>query len=177
MENIAGYVLDHTTRDANLWHHLNADERGPYFVSPMNRPRRDLFLKLVRLQRQHAPGCDPLDGREHGLDRAARWIGNRALAIRFVGLGVILGVFELATSWEAVPGEDLEHVDRRLAGRGEVRFRLTGSRPRTATRASANEAAPQPARWQPVVRRARYTRRKPTRAYGMTASARDGRPN
>jgi hypothetical protein len=171
MENIAGYLLDHTTRNESRWRRADDAKRGPYLVSAIHGPRKDVFLRLIRLQTQSSSGCNPLDRRAHGLDEIARWIGNRALAIRFIGLGVILGAFELATPWEAVLGEDLESMDRRLAVRGAVRFRLKGSRPWTAVLGSANQTTSQQSRRRPGPRRARYTRRKPARGYGLTAPA------
>jgi hypothetical protein len=52
-----------------------------------------------------------------------------ALAARFVGLGVILGVFELADPWEGRAGEehrDMQGPAERVDG---LRFRLKGPRP------------------------------------------------
>ena len=58
-------------------------------------------MRLIRLHREKSPGCNPLDGREHGLSEIALWIRNKALAVRFVGLGVILGIFEITSSADA----------------------------------------------------------------------------
>lgn len=158
MENIAGYVLDHTSRDEGRWRRLPADRRGPYFVSAIHGPRRDEFLRLLRRHREESPGRNPLDGREHALGEMVRWIGIAPLAIRFVGLGVILGVFELASPWEAGAGEDREAVDRR-PGRGEGwRFRLKGSRPRAAIEGPGDGAGAARGRRRPGPRRPRWTR-------------------
>ena len=57
----------------------------------VHAPEKAEFLRLARLHREKSPALNPLDGREHGLGEVARWIGMTQLAIRFVGLGVILG--------------------------------------------------------------------------------------
>jgi hypothetical protein len=167
MENIAGYVLDHTCRDEVRWRRLPAGERGPYLVSALHGPRRDEFLRLVRRHREISTGYNPLDGREHGLGEVTRWLGIAPLAIRFVGLGVILGVFELTSPWEAVVGEDCESVDRRL-GRGDGwRFRLKGSRARIPSGRPGPAAEVAGCRRRPGPRRIRWTRCARARTGGI----------
>jgi hypothetical protein len=163
METIAGYVFDHTSRDEDRWHRLPADRRGPYFVSASHGPEKAEFLRLVRLHRQKAPGCNPLDGREHGLGEIARWIGIAPLAARFVGLGVLLGVFEQVTPWEALPGETREDMGRG----GGWRFRLKGARPRVAIADAGNRAGASVSRRRPGPRRPRWTRGPRARACGI----------
>jgi hypothetical protein len=114
VENIAGYVFDHTTLDQSRWHRLGADERGPYRVSASHDPQKDRFLDFIHLHAEKAPRCNPLDGRKHRLSEIAGWIGNRALARRFIGLGVILGVFELVRQPPGRGGADCEDLIRRL---------------------------------------------------------------
>lgn len=170
MENIAGYVLDHTARDEARWHGLPADERGPFLVSALHSPRRDALLRLARLQCERIPGCDPFDGHEHGLDEVARWIGNRALAVRFVGLGVILGLFELTPLRAATSGEGAGATLRGAGGPDEWRFRLKGARPtRTAPEAGGDVAGPEWASRRPGPRRPRYVRCRRPRAGGFYA--------
>jgi hypothetical protein len=135
VENIGGYVFDHTTRNASRWNTLQADERGPFFVSTLNAPRKDEFLRYVRQHMEKSPGCNPLDGREHMIGEIARWIGVRALAVRFVSLGVLLGVFELASPRESRPGE----TDPEMCLLGE-RFRAKGTHPGAAIKGSARQA-------------------------------------
>jgi hypothetical protein len=124
VENIAGYVYDHTRCDARRWRQLGAELRGPYFVSPVNRPRREEFLKSVRLHIEKHAGCDPLDGQVHTIEEVTRWIGIRELALRFIGLGVILGVFQLEQPWLARDDEKHEDMIKRLQRENGARFRL-----------------------------------------------------
>jgi len=122
--NIAGYVFDHTTCDARRWQQLEAGQQGPYLVSMVNGPHRDEFLRFARTHVEKNPCCDPLDGRAHDLTEVTRWIGIRELALRFIGLGVILGVFELVQPWVRREQESHEDMIDRLERENEARFRL-----------------------------------------------------
>jgi len=123
VENIAGYVYDHTTGDARRWHQLDADQRGPFFVSMVHGPQRDEFLSSTRSHAENHPGCDPLDGRVHRLEEVTRWIGIRELALRFIGLGVSLGVFELVRPWMRREPENHEDMINRLERDNDAQFR------------------------------------------------------
>jgi len=124
VENIAGYVYDHTTCNARRWRRLEADQHGPFFVSIVHGPERDEFLRCTRTHAENNPGCDPLDGRVHSLQEVTRWIGIRELALRFIGLGVILGVFELVRPWTSREHENHEDMINRLERDNDAQFRL-----------------------------------------------------
>jgi hypothetical protein len=165
MQNIACYVLDHTTRDVGRW--LTADEQGPYFVSALYAPRKTEFLRLARLHIETSPACNPFDGREHTVGEIARWIRNRALAVRFVGLGVILGIFELAEPSDAQTTVNREETSEELEKMVQARFRLKGSRHRKAIGPSTYDAGLSQARRQPGLRTPRYMRCRRTRTSGI----------
>lgn len=159
MENIAGYVFDHTTRDEALWRSLPAGERGPFLVSPRHTPCRDAFLRLVRLQSEKDLGCDPLDGHEHDFDEIARWIGIRGLAVRFIGLGVLLGLFELTAPRSSGSGVGVGGSWCGVEAPEAWRFRLKGARPsRKAPAVSGEVAEPARASRRLGPRRPRYVR-------------------
>jgi hypothetical protein len=124
VENIAGYVYDHTRHEPRRWRQLEADQQGTYFVSMVQSPIRAEFLRFARLHAVNHPCCDPLDGRTHSLREVTRWIGIRALAIRFISLGDFLGVLELVQP--SIRRKHGSHQDRiiRLNPDDEARFRL-----------------------------------------------------
>ena len=124
MDDIAGYVYDHTTCNARRWHQLKTDQQGPYFVSMLHGPRRDEFLRTGRSHTEHNSCCDPLDGQVHSLKDVTGWMGIRELALRFIGLGVILGAFELVQPWVRREQESHEDMINRLEQENEGRFRL-----------------------------------------------------
>jgi len=125
VENIAGYVYDHTTCDARGWHQLGGDQKGPFYVSMVHGAQRDEFLSSTRSHAEKNPGCDPRDGRVHSLKEMTRWIGIRELALRFIGLGVILGVFELVRPWTRRDQENHEDMINRLERDNDAEFRLS----------------------------------------------------
>jgi hypothetical protein len=165
MENIESFLLDHAIRDEARWHRLPEEARGPYFVSARFGPRKARFLELVRRKVEVAPGFNPLDGREHRLGEIARWLRCREFALRFVGIGVTLGVFELASPWEPRAGEANQDTDRCLEWSDEGRFRLAGSRPREAIGHPEDRNGPVSSRRRPGPRRPRYTRGPWTRTH------------
>ena len=132
MENIAGYVFDHTTCDARRWRQLEADQQGPYFVTMVHRPLKAEFLRSVRAHAENNASCDPLDGRVHTLKEITRWIGIRDLALRFIGLGVMLEVFELVQPWVRRERESHEDMMNRLERGNEVQFRAKVQSPLSA---------------------------------------------
>jgi hypothetical protein len=117
-EHLADYVADHTSCSESRWHKVGTDQRGPFPISSISKvvgqgieltPTRDTFLNLIR---SHMVGsdCNPLDGETHGFDELSRWFQSGGIVLPFVGLGVILGVFELVGPWreqEARPYDDL----------------------------------------------------------------------
>ena len=110
MENIAGYVYDHTTCNARSWRQAEPTNKVRTPCRWVHSPRRAEFLRYVRLHAEKNPCCNPLDGRVHSLKEVTSWIGIRELALRFIGLGVILGVFELVRAvGEARAGEPRGH--------------------------------------------------------------------
>jgi len=167
VQDIAGYVFDHTSRDAGRWHRLAAAERGPLLVSAVHAPREAEFLRLIRLHREKSPGCNPLDGREHSIGEIGRWLGIKALAVRFVGLGVILGVFELTSRWESPAGGDHQDPQGRPEQLDGLRFRLEGSRPREVIGGSGYGACAPSCRRRPGPRMPRQTRRRRARSGAM----------
>ena len=167
MENIAGYVFDHTSEDEGRWHRFAAEERGPHFVSALYGPQKAEFLRLVRLHREKSPGFDPLDGGEHRLGEVARWIGIKSLAARFVGLAIILGVFELADTREGRAAGDRQDKCRSPERVDDLRFRFKGSRPRAAIEGSGDRSGPRGCGRRPGPRRPRLTRCARARTCGI----------
>ena len=92
-------------------------------MSTAHSPRTAEFLRFVRLHADKNPCCDPLDGQVHNLKEVTRWIGIRELALRFIGLGVILGVFELVQPWVRREQENYEDTIGRLERDNDAQFR------------------------------------------------------
>ena len=129
VDNIAGYVYDHTTCHEPHWQSLEPNGQGPFFVSAKHPPGKDQFLEFIERHRDKNSWCDSLDGQVHSLDEIARWIGIGNLPVRFLGLGVILDVFKLLQPWEGRERRSGEEMSRHLEGEDEGLFKLKVSRP------------------------------------------------
>lgn len=88
--------------------------------------------EFVRLSKAH-PGdfgpCDPLDGKEHGYQELGAWIGDQGLALLYMGLGHLLGVFDLLTPRTMLPKELADEMGMQLAGQGMVTVKLRKDKP------------------------------------------------
>lgn len=62
---------------------------------------------------------DVFDGAEHGYMELGGWIGDQGLALQYMGLGVLLGVFKLFTPKMLMPWLD-DETEMQIAGRGFV---------------------------------------------------------
>jgi len=62
--------------------------------------------------------CDPLDGKEHSYIELGGWIGSQNLALQMMGLGAVLGLWDLMTP-KSLPDLPKELMDQ-MAGQGMV---------------------------------------------------------
>lgn len=96
------------------------------------------FINLTRECHGEFLECDPLDGGSHSYQEFGGWIGSQALAIRYMGLGVILGIFKnlspRAVLGNTVPEELLQQAA--VTGFLQVQ-KVAPPAPETATNAEA----------------------------------------
>jgi len=97
--------------------------------TPMKRERFD------QISREAKAGAfatvDVFDGAEHGYIELGGWIGDQGLALRYMGLGVLLGAFELLTPL-TVMGLTADHpLTMQMAGAGMVTVRAKPTAPGT----------------------------------------------
>jgi hypothetical protein len=132
IDNLAKYVSDHTSCSEVRWHNIGPEQRGPLPISAVSTvcqqgieimPARGAFLELVR-SHQGGSDCNPLDGEEHGFAELSAWLPGSGLVRRFVGLGVILGVFDLVAPWrnDASYEEQVSFYQEQAGG--SFKFRL-----------------------------------------------------
>lgn len=97
-------------------------------VAKRGDPDEDTFRKLTAdFPGEYAP-CDPFDGREHNYMELGGWIGDQGLSMQYMGLGFLLGVFELLTPRTMLPAVDLPEANQvafdqivmKMAGHGLV---------------------------------------------------------
>lgn len=92
------------------------------------------FLELSRAHEGEFGPCDPCDGREHGYIELGGWLGDQGLALQYMGLGTLLGVFELLTPRTMLGLPDGDPLALRLARSGyvTVKVRSGAVRPETS---------------------------------------------
>jgi hypothetical protein len=114
MSKLAGYVLKHTMR---------TDSEGVdvqfFHVSQVGEPTEEELKTLI--QRHVGDFCevDLFDDREHGYIELGVWCGTQELALQLMGLGTILGLFELMTPNNMLP-DAYDELKNELAGKGFI---------------------------------------------------------
>jgi hypothetical protein len=88
--------------------------------------------EFIRLSKEY-PGefgpCDLFDGKEHNFMEIGGWIGDQGLALRFMGLGNLLGVFDLLTPRSVLGGLIDDKMAMDLAGKGMVTVQTKKEKP------------------------------------------------
>jgi hypothetical protein len=69
--------------------------------------------------------CDPLDGEEHNYLELGGWIGDQGLALQYMGLGVLLGVFKLLSPRTMLGDLITEEMGREMVGTGMLSIQST----------------------------------------------------
>jgi hypothetical protein len=60
-------------------------------------PSKDEFIELSRSHAGEFGECNPLDGDEHSYLELGGWLGDQGIALLYMALGNLLGVFDLLT--------------------------------------------------------------------------------
>lgn len=87
------------------------------------------FTRLTKEHEGKYGPCDPFDGKEHGYLELGGWIGDQALALRFMGLGHLLRVFDLLTPRTMLSKEFADEMGMEMAGKGMVTVQLMKEKP------------------------------------------------
>jgi hypothetical protein len=101
-------------------HQPNGHTADVYFfkVSAESTARHEDLIEEIKQHRGEFVECDPLDGKEHSFIELGGWIGDQGMALMLMGLGNILGLWNLMTP-NMLPGlpKDLADI---MAGQGMV---------------------------------------------------------
>lgn len=130
--NLAKYVQAHCVRGACQCGMCidapeNPEEHQPeghtadlvfFTVAAANEPDRDEFLDLVRAEHPNW-----LDGKEHSYLEMGADIGDQGIALMTMGLGELLGAWELLTPNSIMPFLD-DAIKMRMAGMGMITIRV-----------------------------------------------------
>lgn len=132
--SLAKYVLDHTLRDACRCGKC-IDPGNPdvvllphtvdmYFfnVCAVNNPQKDEFTDLISKHQGEFCEVNLFDGNEHGYMELGGWIGDQGLAMQFMGLGELLGLWKIMHPGKILDVNNPEQkvLADRMAGMGMV---------------------------------------------------------
>lgn len=106
MTPLVDYVINHTERGecncgqcADRGDNPDPDghtvDLGFFKLAAKNNPDKDTFIRLSEEHHGEFTSCIPTDGGEHNYLELGGWIGDQGLAMQYMGLGVLLGVFNL----------------------------------------------------------------------------------
>lgn len=91
-----------------------------FTVAAKGEPSADTLRELIRAHKGHHCDLDPLDGGEHSYLQVGGWIGDQGLAMMFMALGALVGLWEILTP-NALPIDD--ELKKQMAGMGMVSIR------------------------------------------------------
>ena len=96
-----------------------------YFqVATKDSPDPETLKKLIQEHKGDFCNVDPMDGEEHGYIELGGWIGDQGLALQLMGLGSLLGLWELLTPKTMCPGLPKDLMDM-MAGKGLIEVKKT----------------------------------------------------
>lgn len=125
---LAEYVTRHTERgECNCGRCLDRGEAPDptghvadlafFKVAATGSPTLADFRQLTSDHKGEFNEVDPFDGREHNYLELGGWLGDQGAALRYMGLGVLLGAFRLLSPKEMLPGITDEQAIQ-MAGMG-----------------------------------------------------------
>jgi hypothetical protein len=90
-----------------------------YFkVAMRNDPERDEFIKLIKIHKGIHYECNLLNGKEYNYIDLGGWLGSQGIALQFMALGTLLGVFDLITPYAL--GNLPDNLIKQMAGNGFI---------------------------------------------------------
>lgn len=130
MDSLVDYIMKHTTRgECSCDRCLDRDSKPDpivhvadvffFKVTVTDSPEISEFLTLTKAHKGEFIDCDPLDGEEHNYMELGGWLGDQGLAMQYMGLGALLGLFNLMTPRNMLPGIP-EEMMQQIAGQGMI---------------------------------------------------------
>lgn len=130
-DKLINYVLAHSERGAcRCGKCFDATPGDPqpightvdmYFfdVRIINVPTPRGLTEAIEAHKGSFNEMDPFDGEEHGYIEVGGWLGDQGIALQFMGLGALLGMWKVLQPRNMIPGLPKDLMDD-LAGKGLV---------------------------------------------------------
>ena len=90
--------------------------------------KEELKNELIDILKSHEGEfnvVDLFDGKEHGYMEIGGWVGDQGLALTLMGLGELLGVWELMTPERLMPFLPYD-IQKKMAGMGMITVKYKG---------------------------------------------------
>lgn len=150
MEELVKFVMEHAIRGACTCGKCSDAPANPEQLQPEtpkapNHTADMIFFKVAAkpntdadvlrtLIKENKAGafcdCDLFDGNEHNYIELGGWIGDQGLALQLMGLGTVLGLWNLLSPLTMLPGMNLpEHVIKAMAGQGMLAIQYAAAQP------------------------------------------------
>lgn len=128
MSKLVDFVVAHTTRCpcASLVYQHERDKSPSaadmffFDVAAKDNPDADEFKRLIAEHPGEFATVNPLDGNEHSYIELGGWIGDQGLALQFMGLGVLLNLWQVMHPVNMLKMERNDPLAQQLAGVGLV---------------------------------------------------------
>lgn len=90
------------------------------------KPSAEDFIALSKIHKGVFGDVDVFDGKEHGFVELGGWLGSQGLAINYMALGVMLGVFDLFSPFTVMGADVPQDLANQLAQSGFLTVKLKG---------------------------------------------------
>lgn len=117
-----GRCLPHTDElPENIKHTVNNGFFDVALNPEIDNPNADMVKQLCTNHKpSFGPNIDLFDGEEHSYIEIGGWLGDQGLALMLMGLGAILGMWELLTP-DTILGDTISQaLKQQMAGMGMV---------------------------------------------------------
>jgi len=113
--DLVTYVMDHT---------CGTEDEGAdvifFKVKPIENPSKVALYELIKATNGEFCECNPFDGKEHNYLELGGWLGDQGVALRFMGLGAELGMWDLLTPRSLFGNVLSEDMVKQMAGAGMI---------------------------------------------------------
>src|ERR1035438_6545721 len=89
-------------------------------VKAVNSPSIEEFKRLTEDAKGEFCAVNPFDGKEHSYLELGGWIGDQGLAMQYMGLGTLLGLFQLLTPITMLGLAADDPLTQKMAGAGMI---------------------------------------------------------
>lgn len=86
---------------------------------------KETFLELIKKHTGEFTTVDVMDGGDHSYMELGAWLGDQSTALMFMGLGVLLGVFDLMSPVTMLGMKPDDPMCKEIVGRGWLSIRKT----------------------------------------------------